>query len=388
MISKFTPSSHLIKLLEHAPLDILLSQANSEAWFSNQLAWLMDPKGSHGLGVVFLQNILKTIGKKRNLTLGKSSKRRRSKLKFGRGGIGVNSSKLKLSNCSIFREFHLADLKRTYKKRSWYCDVVAIDLDRDDGFFLVIENKLFGQDSRDQLDAYYSLVENKFLRSKVREYVYLTLTGQKPQNINDYPKEWISLSWLEDIKFVLEKAIIKKSNKNNVVSDFLDFLEWFSNALSYKAELSTNFIFLKKVLLYTAQTCLLNELKRLNEGMRGHWTCGENNFYILHSSLSSRKLKISLQPGLTIAVHSKDKEFDKILIPLGAHPDQVFNLIDIAARDIYHLFFNDSTMIYLGNKRRRKHRKLSGKGTETYNFFKSLHKSRYALCLLTYLFHK
>jgi hypothetical protein len=49
--------------------------------------------------------------------------------------------------------------------------------------------------------------------------------------------------------------------------------------------------------------------------------------------------------------YSGEADFEKIVVPFGAHPDQVMNLLDIAARDIYHKFF-ESHEPYLGEARR------------------------------------
>lgn len=74
----------------------------------------------------------------------------------------------------------------------------------------------------------------------------------------------------------------------------------------------------------------------------------------VHSSFSG-SFTVELTPGLAITgqgrQHSGKAEFDKIMVPFGAHPDQVTNLLDIAARDVYHKFF-ESPGIYVGSGRR------------------------------------
>jgi hypothetical protein len=57
-------------------------------------------------------------------------------------------------------------------------------------------------------------------------------------------------------------------------------------------------------------------------------------------------MSVELTPGLTVTVqglqYSRRAEFDKIVVPFGAHPDQVTNLLDIAARDVFHKFFESN----------------------------------------------
>lgn len=42
-----------------------LRRCLSESWFSDTLAWLLDPKASHGLGVKFLREMLERIAQRR-----------------------------------------------------------------------------------------------------------------------------------------------------------------------------------------------------------------------------------------------------------------------------------------------------------------------------------
>ena len=47
------------------PDEITLRHALNEGWFSDALAWLLDPRGDHALGVRFLQEFLKEVAKER-----------------------------------------------------------------------------------------------------------------------------------------------------------------------------------------------------------------------------------------------------------------------------------------------------------------------------------
>ena len=65
---------HLLRdvktLLDNAAIDgkpdeITLRHSLNEGWFSDALAWLLDPRGDHGLGVSFLRAFLKEVAKER-----------------------------------------------------------------------------------------------------------------------------------------------------------------------------------------------------------------------------------------------------------------------------------------------------------------------------------
>ena len=58
--------SDISRCFDRKPCDALLLEAQSETWFSNQLAWLLDPKGSHGLGVKFLNSFVQKVAQHRS----------------------------------------------------------------------------------------------------------------------------------------------------------------------------------------------------------------------------------------------------------------------------------------------------------------------------------
>ena len=363
---QITPTELLDGKLSHcidkSPCHTLLLDAQSEAWFSNQLAWLLDPKGSHGLGVTFLELFLKQIGQWRST---QETKHKATQLKSGKKGPGVGSTHLRLANCSIFREFFLSRIKSKTKTNSpLFCDLAVVDLDTSDGLFLVIENKLFTTDHPTQLDDYEECVKEKFKPVKILEFVYLTLRGDKGKYANK-GDNWANLSWLTDIKKLLKESLEQRKSKAPPavrVGELLTLLEWMddlSGLIDLRQDILKSFT---NWLRITSGKLLLEELIRLNEGKVGTWQWSERkhaSFLLGHSSFPSIGLQISLATGMVVTAQlqrfgAKNKPInEKILIPLGAHPDQVINLIDIAARDIYHSLPGKPGN-YLANKRRLK----------------------------------
>jgi hypothetical protein len=338
--------------------DLIFTRCLNEAWFSNTLAWLLNPKGSHKLGVAFANEFLKTIAQIRT---DKQSDyiRRRSLLKWGKGGLGTLSTHFSLKNATVLREFYLAQsINSRVQKGPKYCDIVFLDLDTSDSLFVAIENKLFTSNHPDQLETYYTLVENNFSRASVREYVYLTLHGIPPINYVNYPVEmtkyWVRLSWSHHILTILNT--LKSPREHKEVIKLRHLLMWL-HSLNQPA-LGQVIETLRNVLLNAAASCLHEELVRLGDGKPGKWevrNLNGNSITILHTSRPKSPLFVELLPNLSVTVQSRKKNrplFEKIIVPYGANVDQTFNLLDIAARDVYHSHFPNTTARYLANKRR------------------------------------
>lgn len=348
-------------VLDLSNKDIVFRRCFNETWFSDTLAWLLNPKGSHQLGVKFANEFLKTLAKSRS-NKSEDYQNRKSMLKWGKSGRGTTATNFSLSNASSIREFHLAkSIKKRTSRGARYCDIVFIDLDLVDGLFLVIENKLFTSNHPGQLEEYYQLVENKFRRVKIREYVYLTLNGIKPIQYdkdiskNKLYKYWVNMSWNKDILNIITK-LQQDDNPHEDVTLLKSILDWL-NRLNQKS-ISSLVEELRRLLLKTATACLLDELQRLGEGKSGSWKEGKTNadhISIFHTSSPKRPLFVELLPNFTITVQSRKSKrplFEKIIVPFGVQPEQIFNLIDIAARDVYHYHFENSTNLYLSDKRR------------------------------------
>jgi hypothetical protein len=327
----------------HGIDEIMLRRSLTESWFSDTLAWLLDPKADHGLGVKFAREFLKVVAHKRSTD--EAYARRQAHLKFGKSGPGVTTTGLAISNATVLREFYLtSDVSNKNGRGTRYCDLVFMDLGSDDSIFVAIENKLFTRNSKYQLKESFEAIEGKYLRAKVREYIYLTLDGQSPQEKNDdsrYFKYWVNISWADDIKEILNSLLDDESLED--LYDLYNLLCYLSYMTHPNASIFRNVNKLKKALLSIAADCLHEELNRLGEGKRGTWeisskTKAHNILY--HTSAPTRHLHIEILPNFCITVHgkrNKSQQYEKILIPFGAHPDQVFSLLDIAARDIYLL---------------------------------------------------
>jgi len=339
---------------------LVLKRSFNEVWFSNMLAWFLDPKGSHNLGVQFVNEFCAFIAKSRSdATLG--YKRTSSNMKRGREGEGQPLTGVRLGNASVAREFYLAgEIGRSAVRGARFCDVVLLDLDKNDGVFVAIENKLFTTNHRKQLEDFYECIEVRFKQARVREYVYLTLHGDSPvkhPGVGESGMEeiWVRCSWTNDI---LEILLNCKTNtkRHTEIEDFISILRWIKSLHHdrHSSRVDEFCLLIKQAAAY----CLEEELNRLGDGRPGTWVTSIQGgaVRLTHSSNPKSPLLFELLPSLSIAVQGyrgRKATFEKIVIPYGVNADQVFNLLDITARDIYKSHFLNDVNKYLNQNKRR-----------------------------------
>ena len=346
--------------------ELMLRRSLNEEWFSDTLSWLLDPKGSHEYGVMFARKFLRCIGQKRS-DEAIDYTRRATHLKFGKGGRGHGYSSFNIGNATTIREFYLA---RTTGRAgtgaldgSRYCDVVFADLDSDDGIFAVIENKLFTANHPGQLAEYLRTVEERYKRADCREYVFLTLDGREPERYDGESdktyRRWVNVSWVDDILPILEEI---GDNGHEDIRRLVALLSWLRELLLHgeRTEVSLKDVedFRTSVIEASAE-CLHEELARLLADGKGSWDVekrSNRSVRLVHNYNKARYLYVEMLPNFSVTLQTRRRtsgraRFEKILVPFGATSDQVYNLLDIAARDLYYRHFNDP-QDYLGNKRR------------------------------------
>jgi hypothetical protein len=233
-----------------------------------------------------------------------------------------------------------------------YCDLLFLDLDSKDGFVLVIENKLFTRNHPGQLASYFEAIESKFARTKVREFVYLTLTGECPviHNADDREdcRRWIRLSWLSDVRAILRKVAESVVGARREVTDLIALLDWVDSLLVSDESIDSAINRFSDELVQGAAECLLEELNRIGAREDG-WSAQEPSpahWRLQHSSSPKSRLHIKLLSNHDLSIQGRRRSqalFERIVIPMGCHPDQMLNLIDVAAREVYHGFFNRPT---------------------------------------------
>ena len=364
---------HLGNLLEkyHKETEIpsgLTLRCLDECWFSNVLSWLLDPKGSHGLGVSFVKDFITVIAQKRSQ--GNEYTRRETHFKFGKSGKGVGSAGFSFKNAASMREFYLPGEKEVRKGRA--CDVVFMDLDTNqEPVIIFIENKLFTTNSPGQLEDMYECAKERYNRQNmVREFVYLTITGEEPKQHNGskqdttngnkkgknpYP-EWVCLSWVDDIFSLLRDH----KGLNSDLDEVICVLQWLKGLIEIGRDNMASLKEFRNHFREASAECLKEELNRLaDQQSSSKWDKKTKDNKISYSR-DKKYINLSFLSHLTLAAQGYDSQdnplFEKVVLPFGEQVEQVYNLLDLSARDLYYLYFGDKdkAMKYLGKARKQK----------------------------------
>jgi hypothetical protein len=357
-------------LLPHA----LHHHAISEAWFSDHLAWLLDPRADHGLGPRFAEAFLRRVAQIRthghpiaghpaadHPAAGHRYHHRGKFLRWGNRKVhGTSVTGLDLRNAAVFREFYLAQASASGRRTEGsLCDVVVLDLDPRDGLFLAVENKLFTTNHRGQLERYYDTIEKRYQRARVLEYVYLTLLGDAPVRTATVrsrrcDRTWVRVSWLRDVLPVIESMVPDQPRLD--AHELTRVLRWLRDAVdgAASAELAAVLDELTATLVSTAGRALVAELQLLGDGAPGEWSIrrmSRTRVQLRHGSRPQAPLHLSVQPDLDLALSTRcrgRRRREKLIVPLGANPDQVVHMMRLAAREVYPLHFGEAHGRYRG----------------------------------------
>jgi hypothetical protein len=374
---------------KEAPSELLLRRGLNENWFSDTLGWLCDPSGSHGAGIDFLETFVSMLAKKRSEEE-QDYKRREYHLKFGKGGAGRGASSFNLGNAASVREFYLSRcIDNEYLSGPRYCDLVLGDLDTDDSFLLVIENKLFTTNRPRQLWEYFKGVERHYANVKTREFAYLSLTGRSPELYDaqhrDITDHWLAVSWVDDILPLLQEVTFEEQER---VSRFKGFLEWIRTLVLHDSSTTIEPASVEELheqILKAVGECLHEELNRIHrDGTTSEWVIEEvsaKRVRLIHSRYPARYLYVEMLPNFSIILQTRKRSqtarSEKVLVPFGAPTDQVYNLLDIAARDTYYKHL-DRPSEFLSNRRRLRATRTEKK-KEHETLFDFIHEHRFGL---------
>lgn len=169
----------------------VLKISRTEIRHSNMLAWLLNPRGNHGLGDSFLKEIFQMII--------------------------ANKINVKNDSVKILKE----DFSKTVILREWEnIDILC----KSDHFVIVIENKIDSSEHDNQLERYYNIVEKKYTNQK-KIYIYLTPNGELPSDTI----HWNKFSYSK-IVHSLKKVFDEKKEKlqegqKNLINDYINTLK-------------------------------------------------------------------------------------------------------------------------------------------------------------------
>lgn len=181
--SNFQTVERLLNSKEPNIFKILKLEGN-EIRHSNFLAWLLDPRGNHGLGSNLVKSVLREAGLD-------------------------NIDNLTCDDAVVEREKDYIDLLVYSPKEKW-C--------------LVIENKTWTKDHGHQLNRYAKDVKYYFSGYQPL-FVYLTPAGEEPTQETDDTWKCVGYKYIKDeLQRVLEDIRIDNKQKN-YIEDYLKLLE-------------------------------------------------------------------------------------------------------------------------------------------------------------------
>jgi hypothetical protein len=362
--------------------EIPLSRCLNEAWFNATLAWLLNPKESHGLGVRFARAFLRRIAKKRSSLRDNDRPYYRSgtTLRHGKSSKGQLVRDLKLGNLSVFQEFFLPSIKDKWSASSGHLDLLMLDLDRRDSLAVVIEAKLFGTNSKEQLPTYAEAMTETFSALRIREFVYLTLLGSPPgPDADANPSNgarWVQLSWIGDIAECLQASMRKISSEGKPIpaglAQFAQLLSWLKAATAPRGKnYDKHLEALRKHYLKGMTHVLLEHLNHLRLRPGSRWSVrksrSKKKVLLAFSTTPSRpvtlRLKRSGDAEIRIRRESGANKEQRFVIPFGAQPDQLLHLLGVYAGAIYRMMFHDTY------QHRNKNKRISSVSTEALSEF-------------------
>lgn len=148
---------------------VAMGWVRQELRHSAFLSWLLDPSESHGLGTYPLRTFLKEI-------------------LFSAGSLGPDAP-------NVF-DADSWDLSRTHAHREW--EKIDVFLRNDeDGFTVVVENKVDAGETGDQLSRYHELVKRQFPRHR-HLFVFLSPSGDPPSHEDYVPVSYAAIANLVD----------------------------------------------------------------------------------------------------------------------------------------------------------------------------------------------
>lgn len=205
----FTSLQNLVN--EEVNLMDILRVSHKELQHSNFLAWFFNPTESHNLGEFALKEFIKIYFKENQF----------QNLRNETGLSVFDFVQLDFEDLEIRREYKNIDL---------------IFLSRKNEFCIVIENKIYSQEKKGQLEKYRKFIESEYPDFKHKIYIYLSLEDQEiSESEQDY---YVKLNYGHIIRLVeqvISSQRLKLADKTKFV--FEQYLQTLKSMLNKNEEI-------------------------------------------------------------------------------------------------------------------------------------------------------
>ena len=201
-------------------LDIETKENKTHSAF---LAELLNPKGSHKKGAIFLNHFLTEISHQNNLKLRKS-----------------NANFLTTEKTSVKIEKFIGDVKlyeditEKHKSSGGRIDIYLKDTTNN---IISLENKIHAKDQKAQIQRYYNHKKSKNI------VYYLTLMGEEPHNNSklnlESNKDFFNISYKTDIVKWLElclKEVPNFTSLREAINQYILLIKKLTNTLDMEAQ--------------------------------------------------------------------------------------------------------------------------------------------------------
>ncbi|NJP39395.1 PD-(D/E)XK nuclease family protein, partial [Alkalicoccus luteus] len=166
----------------------VLGVVNQEIRHSNVLAWLLDPNESHGMDDFIVRDLVNMVIQR------------------------IHDDEFDHKKCL---HIALVDYTDLVVKREWQnIDILLVS--EKEQLVIVIENKIWSQESNHQLNKYEQIVENHY-HDYMAVYVYLSPFGDSAS----HSERWVNVDYSTIIKLIEEGTSHRESNLNERSRNFL-----------------------------------------------------------------------------------------------------------------------------------------------------------------------
>jgi len=235
-----------------------------------------------------------------------------------------DDKKRALANSLVIREYPINVKRKNRANKTKFIDLVYLDLDKNDGVIIGIENKFLTQDSEHQIEDYKKTLQELYGKSFDVKILYLTLDGRDPINYKQDCKNddsVVCLSWREDIlELLLESAFSKMQSKERLSLE--EMVESWKRKRTTKKEIDSKMVELIDILITIKELSLSQGACKSDKEEEVVSLVKE-----ILSKLESKIHKDSLSFKYIGKYYKLSYKDENLFLPISINKDQINNMI-------------------------------------------------------------